>query len=103
MRFFKVKRFDAEKKKTQKSGNLLYDEFFVPGQFRAYSIGGWFLEKVSSDNQKLLETKEKKIRATCETSAETSSRSQFHERQQGFTSFAIQDDLSAIEENSSPI
>ena len=67
----------------------------------ALEDGSW--KKVSSDNQKLLETKEKKIRATCETSAETSSRSQFHERQQGFTSFAIQDDLSAIEENSSPI
>ena len=82
---------------------FILSEAHKPGQFRAYSIGGWFLEKVSSDNQKLLETTEKKIRATCETSAETSSRSQFHERQQGFTSFAIQDYLSAIEENSSPI
>ncbi|MDE5074709.1 MAG: hypothetical protein O4749_01065 [Trichodesmium sp. St5_bin2_1] len=61
------------------------------------------MEKVSSDNQKLLETKEKKIRATCETSAETSSRSQFYERQQGFTPSAIQDDFSAIEENYSVI
>lgn len=80
--------------------NIIED---LPGQFRAYSIGGWFLEKVFSDNQKLLETKEKKRRATCETSTETSSRSQFQERQQGFTPSAIQDNFSAIEENSSPI
>ena len=80
--------------------NIIED---LPGQFRAYSIGGWFLEKVSSDDQKLLETKEKKIRATCAISAETSSRSQFHERRQGFTPSAIQDNFSAIEDNSSPI
>ena len=52
-------------------------------QFMAYCIGGWFLEKVSLNDQTLLEKKDKKIGATSALDAESPSSIQFEERQQG--------------------
>ena len=67
------------------------------GKFRAYSIGGWFLEKVAPDDKKLLEIKDKIIRATSATNAESPSRNEFEKRQTGATPSAIEDNSSAIE------
>ena len=70
----------------------------LQGQFMAYRIGGWFLEKVSLNDQELLEIKDQKIGATSAIDAESPSRSQFDERQQDFTPSAIEENCSAIEE-----
>jgi hypothetical protein len=67
------------------------------GQFMAYNIGGWFLEKVASDNKKLLEIKDKKIRATSALNAESLSSSQFEKRQKCSIPSVIEDNSSAIE------
>ena len=72
-------------------------------QFMAYCIGGWFLEKVSLNDQELLEIKDQKIGATSAIDAESPSRNQFEERQQDFSPSAIEENCSAIEENSSAI
>ncbi|MDE5120762.1 MAG: hypothetical protein O4965_11890, partial [Trichodesmium sp. St19_bin1] len=75
----------------------------LKGQFSAYRIGGWFLEKVSLNDQKLLEKKDQKIGATSALDAESPSSSQFEERQQGLAPSAIDKNCSAIEGNSSAI
>ncbi|MDE5115815.1 MAG: VapE family protein, partial [Trichodesmium sp. St2_bin2_1] len=75
----------------------------LQGQFMAYSIGGWFLEKVSLNDQKLLEEKDQKIGATSAINAESLSKRQFDYGQHGFTPSAIEDNCSAIEENFSVI
>jgi hypothetical protein len=75
----------------------------LQGQFMAYSIGGWFLEKVSLNDQKLLEEKDQKIGATSALNAESLSKRQFDYGQHGFTPSAIEDNCSAIEDNCSAI
>ena len=70
-------------------------------QFMAYCIGGWFLEKVSLNDQELLEIKVQKIGATSAIDSESPSRSQFDERQQDFAPSAREENCSAREENSS--
>ena len=75
----------------------------LQGQFMAYRIGGWFLEKVSLNDQELLEIKVQKIGATSAIDAESPSRSQFEERQQDFAPSAREENCSAREENSSAI
>jgi hypothetical protein len=67
------------------------------GQLRAYRIGGWFLEKVTPDDKKLLEIKDQNIRATSATNAESPSQSEFEKRQKGATPSAIEDNSSATE------
>ena len=66
-------------------------------KFIPLKVGGWFLEKVASDNKQLLEIKDKKIRATSATNAESLSRSEFEKRQKDITSSAIEDNSSATE------
>ena len=66
-------------------------------KFRAYRIGGWFLKKVPLDDKKLLEIKDKNIRATSARNAESPSRNEFEKRQKGATPSAIEDNSSAIE------
>ena len=61
------------------------------------------MEKVSLNDQKLLEEKDQKIGATSVINAESLSRRQFDDGQHGFTPSAIEDNCSAIEENTSAI
>lgn len=67
------------------------------GKFRTYRVGGWFLEKVALDDKKLLEIKDKKIRATSATNAKSPSRCEFEKRQKGSTPSAIDDNSSATQ------
>ncbi|MDE5119164.1 MAG: hypothetical protein O4965_02960, partial [Trichodesmium sp. St19_bin1] len=66
-------------------------------------IGGWFLEKVSLNDQKLLEEKKSENRCHAALNAESLSKRQFDYGQHGFTPSAIEDNCSAIEENTSAI
>ena len=61
------------------------------------------MEKVSLNDQELLEIKDQKIGATSAIDAEFPSRSLFEERQQDFAPSAIEENCSAIEENCSAI